>query len=593
MTIKEVISLRNFMIILCILMVLLLGQKAQRMSDKVNVVQEGSRLHAAGDLIGAEEKYREARENHSFSYKEEEIATQLEKLAPITAIRAGLDNVARYASSQALSGDFEGFMKSYDDLVQLKAQYMKPGGPYEAYYRKLSAASGLSEEWTTFFQHFKKQFLDTLAQNANGNDGGDDVKWKLLRIPDAFFGGSSAKQEQLNAAFRSHDTGQLKALAAAGSFGPLLESTLSMHKAYESHKYAAPWLKEQVESSGRIILKKDLEGKNISAFAEHAAAYRKFASSAGFKATQVLKYIDAQNAKLLKSAASKAKNGAYEDAIKLYTELYPLKDHSEDIAAVRLAWNIADPVRLLPGGGEQGRYNNVISGKGKYGAKVYVAATDSSGSLHYAVMNKDNAVSSFSMGVIPGFPSLHRVFFDETLEAATGEPVVVAEADSTDDNGRTLFTGYALQMQGISQLFSFSGDSYELQPDGSILVHNVGAGAGEGNAGQTAIYRKSGETYQFSEIVQAYPPIQASELELHPLQNVSISCEIYLDNSGSAVAYADGRYILLQGYQGSITGPMLLSGQFQNDYGILQTETGEESVPVFVVTSAGSLSIVN
>ncbi|MFC3750234.1 hypothetical protein [Paenibacillus sp. GCM10012306] len=591
MTIKEVISLRNFMIILCILMVVLLGQKAQHMSHKVNALQEGSRLYAAGDLIGAEEKYRQARDNHSFQYKEQEIAAQLERLAPITAIRTGLDSVARYASSQALAADFEGFMKSYDDLLKLKAQYMKPGGPYEAYYRKLSAASGLSEEWTTFFQRFKKQFLDTLALNSDGS--GEEVKWKLLQIPDAFFGGSAAKQEQLNKAFRSHDTAQLKALAAAGSFGPLLESTLSMQQAYGSHKYAAPWLKEQVESSGRTILKKDLEGKNIAAFAEHAAAYRKFVSSAGFAATPVLKYIDTQNAKLLKNAASKAKNGAYEDAIKLYTELSPLKDHSEEISAVRLAWNIAEPVRLLPGGGDQGRYNNVISGKGKYGAKVYVAATDSNGSLHYAVMNKDNAVSSFSMGVIPGFSSLHRLFFEKAFETVTGELVVVAEADSTDDNGRTLFTGYALQMQGISQLFSFSGDSYELQPDGSILVHNVGADAGNGNVGQTAIYRKFGETYQFSEIVQQYPLIQASELELHPFQNVSIKGEIQFDNSGNFIIYTDGRFLLLQGYQADVTGSVLLSGQFQSGYGILQTETGEESVPVFVVTSVGSLSIVN
>jgi hypothetical protein len=595
MTIKEVITMRNFMIILCIFMIFLLGQKALGINDKVKSVQEGDRLYAAGDLIAAEDWYRQAAANRSFHYKEQEIASRLQELAPITAIRTGLDHLAATTRSQAASRDFTGFMKSYDALLALKAEYMKPGGPYEAYYRKLSAASGLSEEWTTFFQQFKKQFLAELEQSGTTEDenGDNHPKWKLLQIPDAFYGGPAAKQKLLNTAFHSYDTSKLKALAAAGSFGPLLDNALSMQKAYNSHNYEAPWIKEQTESSGRIILGKDLDGEHITAFAEHAVAYRKFAGSAGITTSKVLKYIDTQSAKLLKNAVSKAKNGHYTDAIRLYTELRPLKDYSKEIAAVRLAWNIAEPVRLLPGGEEQGRYSNIISGKGKYGAKVHVVATDSSGSIHYAVMNKENAVSTFSMGVIPGFSALHEIYFDDTLGAASGELVVVAEADSSNDNGRTLFTAYEMRSQGIAQLFSFSGDSYALQPDGSILVHNVGAGAGEGNMGHTAIYRKSGETYQFSEIVQEYPLIQASELELHPFQNVSISGEIYIDNNGSTIFYADGRYILLQGYQESVTGTVLLSGQFQNGYGPLQTENGEESVPVFVVTSSGSRNFVN
>lgn len=584
MTIKETLSLRNFMIILCILMAVMLVHKGQRMADKTHAVEEGGRRYAAGDLIGAEEWYRKAGSNNAFLYKEGEIADRLGKLAPITAIRTGLDTLAGNARAQAKSGDFDGFMGSYGDLIKLKAEYMKPGGSYEAYYRKLSAASGLSGEWTGFFQQFKKQFLEGLARSGAGDrEQSDRLKWSLLRIPEAYYGSAAAKKAQLDEAFRSHDTRVLKALAGAGSFPPLLDSVLSMQAAYRSHDYAAPWLKEQAESSVRTILGKDLESGNISAFAGHAAAYRKFAADSGFSASKVLKYIEAQHNKLAKNAARKAKNGQYSEAIGLYKALAALKDPTGDIAAVTMAWNLAQPVRLLPGGEEQGRYTHILSGSNKYGAKVYVAATLSDGTLFYARMKPDNTVSSLSGDAIPGFDTLRRLAFDDRLGAASGAPVAVAETDSRDGSGRAIFTAYAFRPEGITRLFTFSGDSYDLQPDGSILVHNTDMG---GSAPlQTAIFRKSGGSYQFAEIVQKYPLIPASDLEQHLFQNISIQGDVYFENTGSTVAYADGRYILLQGFQTPETGLFMLSGQFQNSYGKVQTEFGEEQVPVFVVSS--------
>lgn len=73
-----------------------------------------------------------------------------------------------------------------------------------------------------------------------------------------------------------------------------------------------------------------------------------------------------------------------------------------------------------------------------------------------------------------------------------------------------------MKSDGISQLFSVSGDSYELQSDDSLLVSN--ADLGDGVVGQTARYRKVDGSYQFAEIVQEYAVISASDVALHPLK---------------------------------------------------------------------------
>lgn len=587
MTFKSLITLRNIMIILCICMLVLLGQKIVLISEKIQMTKEADRLYAAGDLIGAEQQYRLAATNHSIHYMEEIISKRLEELAPITDIRSSLSALVSSAEEQAAAKDFAGFMKSYESLLHLKATYMKPNGLYEDYYRQLSAASGISDQFTAYFRQFKDEFLAELAESQSGNSAEESFKWNLLQIPDAYYGGAASKEELLASKFKSHDTAKLKALAGAGDFTGMLESTLSMIDAYNQHKYTAPWVLEQADSSAKIIINKDLEGENITAFAGHAVAYRDFAGSANLKSSKVLTLIDTSKTRLLKNAKRMITKGQYAEAIQLYGELTPLEDTSSSIAAARLAWNIAEPVRLLPGGEEQGNYENIISSKGRYGAKVIVAGTDPSGILYYAAMNNDESVVTLTGSSLPNFESLRSLTFNEQLAASSGVPVVLAESDL--DGGRKLFTAYEMKSDGIYQLFSIAGDSYELESDSSIIVSNVELG--DGIDGQTAVFRKVDGIYQFTEIVQEYTLITAYEVDLHPFEKVSFHCEIIIDNFGNTLGYSNGSYILLQGEIGSIMGNALVSGQYQDRYELVGTDYGEQFVPVFEVESVESVNL--
>lgn len=589
MTFKQLLTLRNFMIILCMLMFVLLGEKVFLIADKINAVQEGDRLYAAGDLITAEEQYRQAAANSSIIYMDDRITERLDQLSPITLIRKGLQTLVQTADTQAAAKDFAGFMKSYESLLSMKANYMKPEGLYESYYRQLSDVSGISDKFTAYFKQFKEQFLTELAESQSGNGSSEDnFKWNLLLIPDAYYGSAPSKEEQLTALFKSHDMTRLKVLAGAGNFASMLDNSLSMINAYNRHDYKAPWVLEQTDNSGKIILNKDLDGDNILAFAGHAVAYRKFAESADFASSKVLSLIENRTASLFKNAERMTRKGQYTEAIQLYEELSLLKDNSAKIAAARLAWNIAEPVRLLPGGEEQGKYEHVVSISGKYGTKVLVVGTDSSGLLYYALMNTDDSVVTLTGDILPEFGSLRSLTFSETLDASSGGPVVLAQSER--EGGRSTFTAYEMKPEGISLLFSFTGDSYELQPDESIIVTN--ADLGDGVDGQTALYRKVDGVYQFDEIVQEYPLISASELQSHPFEKVSIHCEIVVDMYGNSLAYSDGLYILLQGEIGPLTGNALISGQYQNSYEFINSEFGEQNVPVFVVDSMGPMSYV-
>ncbi|WP_342424382.1 hypothetical protein [Paenibacillus sp. FSL E2-0178] len=597
MTIKQALTLRNIMIILCIFMLVLLGQKALGIEDKIQTVREAERLYAAGELIAAENQYRLAAANTAILYKEEQINARLKELAPITAIRSSLRGLVLTLEDQLTVKDFTGYMESYASLLSLKSKYMVTGGPYEVYYRQLSADSGISEKMTAGFRQFKEQFLAGLtesqknaASNTTGAGSAESVKWSLLQIPEAYYGGAGAKEELLAAKFEAHDTAWLKALAAAGSFQPMLDSALSMEEAYKSHSYTADWIADQVQESTTLILNKDLDGDRTAAFAGHAVAYRKYAESAGLKSSKVLKLIDSSTTRLLREAARQVRGGQYAEAIRLYGDLNPLQDTSEAVAAATLAWNTAEPVRLLPGGDVQGSYTLTASVTGRYGAKVAVAGVDASGRLVYADMSDDGALSTRTGGTVPDAAALIELTFDESLSVYSEAPVVTAIGSRED--GRRTFTAYTIRPEGISQLFSFAGSGYELMAeDGSIRVADTDLA--DGQDGQTAIFRQMNGVYEFSEIYRenTYTMIDASQLELHPYEKVTLSCDVYIDSAGRTVASSNGRYLILQGETGGVTGLAVVSGQFENGYDQVETDTGEQYVPVFIVDSIGSLSI--
>lgn len=404
--------------------------------------------------------------------------------------------------------------------------------------------------------------------------------------------GTAAKDKLLAASFKAYDTAGLKALAAAGSFGPMLESALSMEEAYKNHSYTAPWLNKQVQESASLILNKDLDGDLTAVFAGHAARYRSYAASAGITSSKVLKLIDNSIARLLREGTRHVRGGRYADAIRLYAELAPVQDTSAETAAATLAWNTAEPVRLLPGGEVPGSYSLTASVTDKYGAKVAVAGVDAGGKLVYAEMGGDGTVSTRTGEVVPGSGMLSALSFDEPLSAYSEVPVVVANSGETD--GRSTFTGYAIRPEGISLLFSFTGSSYELMAeDGSIRVADNDLT--DGADGRTAIFRQVNGSYEFTELYQeaaAYTPIDAAQLELHLNEKVMFSCEIILDSAGRTVALANGRYLLLQGQVPPYTGSAVISGQFENGYGSVETDLGEAAVPVFIVDSADSLSLI-
>ncbi|NQX47508.1 hypothetical protein HQN87_19420 [Paenibacillus tritici] len=601
MTIKQALTLRNIMIILCIFMLVLLGQKALGIRDKIQDIQEAGRLYAAGELIAAENRYRLAAANTAISYKEEEVAARLAELAPITDIRSSLSRLSLTLEDQLTVKDFTGYMESYAALLSLKGKYMIAGGPYEVYYRQLSAESGLSDKMTAGFRQFKEQFLaglaagpqtGTSAGTGSGNsDNTDSFKWRLLQIPDGYYGGEAAKEELLAAEFKAHDTARLQALAAAGSFGPMLDSALSMEEAYRSHSYTAPWIRKQVQESAALILNKDLDGDYTAAFAGHALSYRSYAASAGITSSKVLKLIDNGITRLLRAGARQVRSGQYAEAIRLYTGLAPVQDTSGAIAAATLAWNTAEPVRLLPGGEVPGSYSLTASVTGRYGAQIAVAGVDSGSRLVYAEMSGDGTVSTRTGDVIPDAAALSSLAFDEALSAYSEVPVVVATGSPA--NERSTFTAYTIRPEGIALLFSFTGSGYELMAeDGSIRVMNTDLT--DGAADRTAIFRQVNGVYEFLEIYQefTYTTIDASQLELHPYEKVTLSCEeMYIDSAGRTVARSNGRYLVLQGEVGQLTGPAMISGQFENSYNNVETEIGEQSVPVFMVDSLGSLSL--
>lgn len=217
MTFKKWLTLHHLLILLCLLMIPLLIYKGLGISQKLHSIKNAEVLYEEKNLIDAETLYQKALNNKTIRYKEELIASRLDELAPITAIKQSLSSIASQASEADRKNNFERLMSAYADLQQVRSSYMTPEGPYSEYYRQLSEQYSISQNFTDYFKKFRTALLEQPKQNlADGNYENESFKWKLLRIPAHFFGTEQEWLDELNAAFKQYDEAKLERIIASG-----------------------------------------------------------------------------------------------------------------------------------------------------------------------------------------------------------------------------------------------------------------------------------------------------------------------------------------------------------------------------------------
>ncbi|GAB6992219.1 hypothetical protein [Paenibacillus pini] len=582
MTIIRALTLRNLLILLCAAVFILIGVKGYEINRKIHTLDEAERMYAKKDLLRAEELYQQAKSNKAIRYHEAAIAAKLRELQPITLMKQSLGELDKRIERAGRQSNFTSFMEVYSDLQAVQLRYMSSGGLYATYYPKISAAYDLSKDITQYFQQFKAFYYNQMQDAlSKGTYTDDTFKWNLLRIPDVFYGSAEQKSKQLEAKFQSYDEAVLARLAAEGKFSAMLEQSAVMLNSYKSQNIKANWVAAQDEKLTRTLLEKDIDGESPANFAAHARAYSTFVAAAGYT-SKVQPWIERQISTWMKTAKRKIKKADFPAAIQIYEALASYRDTTEDIKAANLAWTIHDPIRLLQSSDSSRTYSQVSGGSGDFGGKAYALGADEQNIIYFAKMNNDDQTQIMSSQDYPKDIAIQQISLEKSLSTNL-TPVILIKAASTVR--KSLFTAYEVQQDRMVQIFQFAADSYQVQPDKTLLVTNP---EGDVNTQQQAIYTRTADHYEFTGYPKDYTEILVKDLLGHANEKVRFSCyaTVVGMSEGTALAEMGDSYVLLRGNVVFTEGMNTVTGiftTFEEIYLNGDQTTEPVSVPVFEV----------
>ncbi|MNI13078.1 hypothetical protein D3C73_662880 [compost metagenome] len=540
MTFKKWITLHHLLIFLCLITIPFLIHKGIGISQKLSSIQTAEHYYQDQHLIEAEDWYQKARSNRAILYKEELISSRLEELAPITAMKSDLEDIAYEASKADRERDFDLLMDAYTKLQKVRSHYFTSEGPYKDDYRQLSEDYEISQNFFSHFKSFRTMFLEQLENNLSTENYDDEsFKWNLLRTPAHLFGTEQEWLDELKTIYQKYDETKLSRMMAKGLIEPMLNNASSMNTAYKANNFEAPWINTKVDDLIKTLLKSDWDSDNFAAFALHSRQFNTFASSV-HQNSKVLSYAKGKIDELMRNAKRYVARGNYQEAIELYKALGYYQDTKEEISATELAWTIAEPVRLLPALTDGGSYSHAVGGRDKFGSKVYVAAIDPNNQLLWGRMNAEESIQILSNHDLTPQQQIRSIAIDPNLSTSSN-PVIVVEAESEERNAR--YAAFEVRENSITILYSIDADSLTIQPDGTLLAVNP---VGEG-AGQTAIFVRSGDNYQFAGIKQDILDISADNVSQYPDTLVRFTCTVISTGSGEALAIGNKSLLLLRG----------------------------------------------
>ncbi|MDO3412734.1 hypothetical protein QWJ34_23405 [Saccharibacillus sp. CPCC 101409] len=587
-TIRNLLTLRNLLAVLCAAALVAVVVKGFRIEAKIRQVETADEYYADNRRIQAEEAYAEALSNTVIRYREEHVRARLTELEPITRLRKELLKSKSELLAAVQTGGFDAFVSAYETYDTFGR--LSLDGDYAAEYRELLKRYGLDETAKKGFADFRARFEQSLSANLDsGNYGDESAKWNLLRIPAAFFAGDAAdddadtaakkaesadagsedagadaaeavKSSYLSGLFQRYDERKLQKLAAAGRFADMLNEALATLQAYRPYNFDAPWLQKQTESTMEALLRKDLAGEAYAAFAGHARSFGDFLTSASLD-SHLVRWIDRMYLSLMSRAAASVSAGRFEEAIDLYTALNAYTDTSKQIEETETAWTAAEPVRILQQADGSHTYSNVVSGRNRFGADVYVAALDETGRLYFGTLN-GAATAVVSDPQFLAIEKVRSLTIDEDLSTDT-VPVIVADAESA--SRKAVYTGLLLRSGSFTEMFRIEADGYAISDGGQTLraVHPLDAE----EDGETAVYTRSGDLFEFAEWEGGTADIGSGSPDDYPQEKVRTRLNVIETGSGRALARTmDGEPILLRGNFDFAPGTYEVTGTFRGRY---------------------------
>lgn len=185
-TIRNALTLRNLLAILCAIALVAVIVKGFRIETKIEQVRRADAYYEQHSRIQAEAAYAAARSDTVIRYRENHLAQRLTELAPITNLRKELLKSKSELLASSENQDFETFLQAYESYDSFRRQSLTDD--FAAEYTELSARYELAKTVNGGFSAFRSDFEQALAANLDDDVYDDEsAKWSLLRIPAVFF----------------------------------------------------------------------------------------------------------------------------------------------------------------------------------------------------------------------------------------------------------------------------------------------------------------------------------------------------------------------------------------------------------------------
>lgn len=584
-TIRNFLTLRNLLALLCAAALVAVVVKGFRIEDKIRQVHTADAYYAKHERLSAEAAYANALANTVIRYREDHVRERLAELAPLTRMREELLKSKSELLAALENQDFEAYLAAYELYEPFERLSLE--GEYAAEYKQLDERYQMDGIVADGFADFRSGFEQALAANLENADYDDEsAKPNLLRIPAVFFApdqpsarnGVSApvssptlseseadtlKNEHLTALFEDYDRRKLKKLAAAGRYTDMLREASRTLNDYQQSGFEAPWVRLQIEETVDLVLRSDLEAKSYATFASHARSFADFISQNGLS-SDMTAWIDSRINELTRRAGALVADGRFEEGIALYRALDGYSDTETQIAQAEEAWTEADPLRILQSADGSHTYRLAISGKNRFGASLYVAAIDENNTLYFG-MKGDGGTSVSREAAQLANETVRSLKLDESL-STDSTPVLVAESESSIR--KAVYTALIPQEGGsFTQMFKIEADGYRIEDDGMTLRADNPSDAEQ--EGQTAVYNRyeGSDVFIFSAFEGGYADIGSDSPLLYPEQPVRAKMTVLQTVSGQALARtSDGELMLLAGDFDFAPGTYSITGTFQGRY---------------------------
>ncbi|WML41255.1 hypothetical protein RCG19_06255 [Neobacillus sp. OS1-2] len=525
---KKVIRSRNFVLLLLVVLLVLVGGKIILAHEKIADYEEAVRLYQSGNLVAAEKKFRSAKRNLAVTDHNQDINRKLLVLSPI---RETMEDLDKEAAAYQNEKDLDQLVDTYNRWQENRKNWVSGTTIQQDMYGEMHTLTKLDQDFAGYFSGIKKTQLAKLQKE----DAEEEKVFTILtKIPAEFYGDDVAKTKEIQSVFQHYYMAKIKALIAKNSSVAVTASEGNRQFAILTKlTIDSSWLQAILDSHFIKVLTTSIANKDYAAFAEQANSVKNL--SAHMKDAKVFSVIEKTKGNLLNKAKSLITTNKYEEAISLYETLKPIENTEQLITDANLAWDQHEPVRLLKRLYPTKEFTSAVNMKNKWGADLVIAAISKDGGIYFGKRKGEEALA-VSEGTLEGSPTVTSLDLESSYGSANN-PVISLDAKSSERKHHYL--AYEVRSGALVKILDVEADHLTVESKQLLLVDNpTGQGAGE----HSYFEPDAQGVYHFSKIKVDYVDIQVNEVTNYAGKKVRFTANAAAKANGGALVTLSETY---------------------------------------------------